>query len=80
MTEDAVIDIVEKPAKVKKEKAEKKPVLSFQTYKNRAIWNKIRAVSFEEAKGKFIKEIQDSKDRTSYYEIKDDKGRLIPIL
>ncbi len=80
---EADFDIVieeKAPKKKAKEKVEKKPLLTFQTYKNRAIWKKVKGVSFEEAKGKFIKEIQLSKDRVSYYEIKDPAGKLIPII
>lgn len=49
---------------------------TYDTFKNGARFRSIKALDFNEAKKKLLETVKTSGDRTGFYEIKNDQGRL----
>lgn len=67
MTKETAVKTVKKKA----------PLLDFQMYRNGAIFKKIKAVSYEDAKCKGRK--MSAQDKYAYFEIKSPSGGIVPL-
>lgn len=76
-TQDATANAAAKAAKPKKEKA---PSIPFKTFRNGAPWKTVKAKSFDDAMASVKSAIAKLCDRTNHYEIKNEAGRLVPVL